>query len=336
MTTGALPRRGWLCVLALVAWVGQSALAASIPPFAPGDLLLMDSNASAGNGQLFKINRTTGAATPLGTGFGDEPWSLVLQDSGTLLVADASGEDVRRLDMSNGTWTPVSSGGLLRYPSGAMVSHSANSVLVASGGNIVNVNTVTGAQTVFANYGQHGTNDAWGMTRAPDGSLLVTDLDVPGTIVRIEPSGASSVFSSGGLLYSTTGIAVLPDGTVAVGNRADVAGRDSIVRIDPLTGAQSYLAPPGSFTYVTALTLDTDGNLLVSDGGSASRGRVAKVRVSDGQITTFSNDAKLASPAGLIIVPRVPEPSAVALLFLPACSAAFARRRQGSNGSVAR
>jgi sugar lactone lactonase YvrE len=329
MTIGALPKRGGLCVLALVAWVGQSALAASIPPFKPGDLLLMDSNASAGNGQLFKINRTTGAATPLGTGFGDEPWSLVLQDSGTLLVADASGEDIRRLDMSNGNWTPVSSGGLLRYPSGAMVSNGPNSVLVASGGNIVNVNTVTGAQTVFANYSQHGTDDAWGMTRAPDGSLLVTDLDVPGTIVRIEPNGVSSIFSSGGLLYSTTGIAVLPDGTVAVGNRADVAGRDSIVRIDPLTGAQSYLTPPGSFMYVTGLTLDTDGNLLVSDGGSATRGRVAKVRVSDGQITTFSNDSKLASPAGLIIV--IPEPSAVALLFLPAWSAAFARRRRASN-----
>src|SRR5581483_3503433 len=88
MTTGALPKRGRLCLLALLVWVGQSALAA-IPPFAPGDLLLMDSDASAGNGQLFKINRTTGTATPLGSGFGDEPWSLVLQDSGTLLVADA-------------------------------------------------------------------------------------------------------------------------------------------------------------------------------------------------------------------------------------------------------
>src|SRR4051812_40793819 len=117
MTIGTLPKGGRLCVLALVAWVGQSALAASIPPFAPGDLLLMDSNASAGNGQLFKINRTTGAATPLGSGFGSEPWSLVLQDSGTLLVADVTGNDVRRLDRSNGTWTAVSSGGLLRYPS---------------------------------------------------------------------------------------------------------------------------------------------------------------------------------------------------------------------------
>ena len=336
MTTGALLKRGRLCVLALVAWVGQSALAATVPPFAPGDLLLMDSNASAGNGQLFKINRTTGAATALGIGFGSEPWSLVLQDPGTLLVADVTGNDVRRLDMSNGNWTTVSSGGLLRYPSGAMVSGGADSVLVASVGNIVNVNTVTGAQTVFASYGQHGTNDAWGMTRAPDGSLLVADLDVPGTIVRIEPNGASSVLSSGGLLYSTTGIAVLPDGTVAVGNRAEVAGRDSIVRIDPLTGAQSYLTPPGSFRYVTGLTLDTDGNLLVADGGLETRGRVAKVRVSDGQITTISNDPKLASPAGLLLVPQVPEPSAVALLFLPACSAAFARRRQGSNGSIAR
>jgi hypothetical protein len=78
---------------------------------------------------------------------------------------------------------------------------------------------------------------------------------------------------------------------------------------------------------VTGLTLDTDGNLLVSVGGSATRGRVAKVRVSDGQITTFSNDSKLASPAGLLIVQQVPEPSAI-LLFLAAWSAAFGRRRR--------
>src|SRR5437762_120425 len=271
---------------------------AALPPFTPGQLLLMDKDASQGNGQLFEINRSTGVATPIGNGFGYEPWSMVLRTPSDLLAADVSGQTVYRLDLATGNWSGIITPPYqLRYPCGAMVPDSDHSVLVASGlGKVYRVDTVTGQQTLYSDYNSFNTNDPWGMTRLADNSLIVTDLAAR-KIVRIYSSGAVSLVSSGGLLHSLKGIIGLPDGNLAVANE-DSYGVGSIIKVNPLDGSQSYLSPPGSFWDANALALDLDGNLLVADNATNTRGgRLYKLNLSNGAISIVSSDPHLASPS---------------------------------------
>jgi sugar lactone lactonase YvrE len=294
--------------------------------FLPGDILVMDSNASAGNGLLFRVNRETGEATRFGNGFGLEPWTLAAPTPSVIYAADVTGNTVSSLNVATGGWSTVSSEGLLDYPSGAMVVESSNSVLVASGGGrVVRVNTNTGQQSVFADYSSLGA-DPWGMTRAADGNLYITDL-FNGRIIRIAPNGTSSVASSGGLLRSTLGIAALPDGSLAVGDLNSM-GQGSIVRVNPVTGAQSYITPPGSFPwYLNSLAVDIDGFLLVAASHPTGRGSLHRVRLGDGQVTPWSSDADLANPAGIAVVAG--DPSQVATLV--ARDADWKYRDDGAN-----
>ena len=189
----------------------------------------MDKDASQGNGQLFEINRSTGVATPIGKGFGYEPWSMVLRTPSDLLAADVSGQTVYRLDLAMCNWSGIITPPYqLRYPCGAMVPENGHSVLVASGfGKVYRVDTVTGQQTIYSDYSSLGTNDPWGMTRLADNSLIVSDLAAH-KIVRIYPSGAASVVSSGGLLHALKGVVGVPDGNLAVANEDSYGVGDKV------------------------------------------------------------------------------------------------------------
>jgi len=93
---------------------------AALPPITQGELLVLDSNAAAGNGQLFQVNPTTGVATAIGNGFGLEPFSLVVQSPTSILAVSPSGGDVYRLNFSTGNWSSILTPPYhLLYPSGA-------------------------------------------------------------------------------------------------------------------------------------------------------------------------------------------------------------------------
>jgi streptogramin lyase len=308
-------------------------VSAALPPFTQGEFLVLDSNASAGSGQLFQVNPVNGAATPIGNGFGSEPWNMVLQSPTSLLAVDATGSNVYRLDFSTGNWGQVlTTPYQLKYPCGGMVADTDHSVMVASGPGVVfRVDTNTGQQTPFANYGGLGAFSPWGMCRLPDGSLVTTDQG-NGKVVRIYPDGTSALVSSGGLLHSTVGIVALPDGTVAVGNVGDVVGQGDIIRINLQDGSQSYLTPPNSFKAVNGMSLASDGNILVADSQTGVAGKVFEVRPSDGKITLFSQSPLFANPSFAMEV-QLPEPGPIGTVAIVMGLASLRRSRRIPSGS---
>ena len=314
------PIRSFALIAALALGVTEAARGG----FEPGQIFVMDSNASAGNGRMFQVDRATGAATPVGNGFGLEPWSLVVLSQSTAYAADATGETVFRLNPATGNWTPVlGSPNLLNYPSAAMVAETDHTLLVASGfGQVIRVDVNSGEQSLFADYGSLGAADPWGMTRLPDGSLIVSDA-FNGKIIRIAPNGTPSLVSSGGLLHSAWGIVALPDGSVAVGDSQSFASH-SIVRVNLADGSQSYLTPPGSFTRrINDLELDVDGNLLVAAAQNDTNGLLYKVNLSSGLISPFSVAPQFANPAGIVVIP---EPAGLGLA-VASCVLISRRRR---------
>jgi hypothetical protein len=77
------------------------------------------------------------------------------------------------------------------------------------------------------------------------------------------------------------------------------------LRINPDTGAQSYLTPPGSFKGLAGLGLDGDGNLLVPDHNPGlSEPKLYKVWLNDAHITTISSDTLLNNPVAVLVVPE--------------------------------
>jgi streptogramin lyase len=83
-------------------------------------------------------------------------------------------------------------------------------------------------------------------------------LDQEGQILRVDvDTGTSEVVSSGGYLWPMSiGIAAEPGGTLAV------SAWGGVVRVDPETGLQEWLA---DMEYPYGLTAEPDGSLLVAD-----------------------------------------------------------------------
>ncbi|HEX3357907.1 MAG TPA: hypothetical protein VHS31_13125 [Tepidisphaeraceae bacterium] len=303
---------------------------ADIPPFSQGELLVLDSDASQGKGLLFQVDPNTGVATSIGSGFGAEPRSLVLQSPTSLLAADATLTNIYKLSLSTGTWASILTPPFqLHFPSGAMLPDSDHSVLVASGGgNIYRVDTISGQAALYSG---NSTLNPWGMARLPDGSLLVGD-EGDGELRRVFPDGTFSIVSTGNLLHSIWAVEALPDGTVAVGNTTE-NGIGSIVRISLQDGSQSYLTPPGSFQQVNGMNIAPDGNLLVADGsGGLHHAGIYEVNLSSGQITTVSTDSKFGTPVAVMYV-DLPEPSAPGLSAI--AMGLFLLRRRSRNSSRA-
>jgi hypothetical protein len=324
-----------LRTLIVVVVISTASLISAAPiAFTPGEILVMDSNASQGNGLLFSLDRSTGRATAIGNGFGYEPWSMVLQSPTSLLTADATGQTIDRLNLNTGIWNSIFTPPYLaKYPTAAMVADSANSVLLASGfGKVHRVNTITGQETLFADYSSLGTQDPWGMTRLPNGSLAVADL-ANGRIVLIKPDGTSSLVSSGGVLTSVFGIAALNSDYVVVGEES-AFGQSGIVKVSLKDGSQTYLTSPSAFHIINGLTLESNGNLLVAEGETTVSGAIYDVNPINGKVTVISRDKQFANPTSILIVPdpaiaSVPLPLGIwSVLITAAAMACFTIRRR--------
>ena len=165
-------------------------------------------------------------------------------------------------------------------------------------GQIVGVNPSTGAQTVVSSGGQLvGT---YGVTVAPDGSLIVADIASsagPATLLRVNPStGAQSVITSGGYLVDPSDVAFAPNGDLLV---ADFGGRE-IVEVDPATGQQSIVSQGGLFIGPFGITTTSDGTIFVADFGPfpGASGSIFRVDPSTGVQSIISTGGLLVEPVG--------------------------------------
>jgi sugar lactone lactonase YvrE len=209
---------------------------------------------------------------------------------------------------------------------------SAGDLIAVSGGAIVRVDPVTGAQTFL---GAAGIGLA-SIAREEDGSLLLGDASTQivyrfdpavgasfplvtapaiqdpqgiaiedtgsivvadgqsGRVLRVDPeSGATSVVASGGDLSYVTGIAVGPNGALWVVDYTT----DSVIRIDPVTGAQTTVLSTG-LAGPSGIAIDPIGRVLVTDFDG---GKLVRIDPSTGTPTTLSSGATLEAPWGVAV-----------------------------------
>ena len=103
-------------------------------------------------------------------------------------------------------------------------------------------------------------------------------------------------------------------------------GSGGILRIDPLTGAQTTVSSGGIFADPLDIAIDAAGDLIVLDAEAFDLSkRVLRVDPLTGAQTTLSSGGNLSFPSGAAIFP-VPEPKS-ALLFACGLLAMTLRRR---------
>ena len=172
------------------------------------------------------------------------PALAVTLAGGDLIVTDAAGAAVYRLNPMTAAATVISSGGALVSPAGVALGADGQ-VLVADpgAGAVVQIDPASGAQTVVSSGGLLQAPVT--VVVEPDGHILVGDTGVS-AVFRIDPStGAQAVLSSGGSLGDLTDIDLENDGHILVASPG-VFGGGGIIRVDPVTGAQGVAlgSPP--------------------------------------------------------------------------------------------
>jgi len=211
---------------------------------------------------------------------------------------------VFRVDPATGAQTTISSGGNFIEPGHVALDASGN-VIVADGSAhaLIRVNPATGAQTIISS----GFVDMTGVGVESSGDILVVDQGstMTGTerIIRVNPiTGAQTIVSLAGSFVDPQDIAIDANGDIlAVDSNAFggscPGGCGGVIRVNPITGAQSMIASGGNFVDPDGITIDGNGQLLIADsqayGGS---GGVIRVDPTTGTQTTVSSGGNFVTP----------------------------------------
>ncbi len=104
---------------------------------------------------------------------------------------------------------------------------------------------------------------------------------VNAVVIRVDPvTGAQSIVSSGNNLVNPQGIAVDASGQIFVAdpNLGSIlpafTGPGGVLRIDPVTGAQTVVSTGGSFNGPTGIAIEADGSLVTTQVNSVSNSTV--------------------------------------------------------------
>lgn len=223
-----------------------------------GDLVVLDA------GGVARIDPRTGTRTPLSPPFNWGGASGVARESDDDLVFGSLTSVVRR-DAQTGAWTTVSAGGLLESTRGIAVEDDGSIVVVDTArepGRVIRIDPDTGDQVEVPSGGF--VDDPLAVAAGPGGRIYVTT--TTGRVVRIDPVQGAAVLTSDGLISGPFGIATEPGGDVVVTSSYD----NRLVRVDPLSGAQSEVASGGLLAgphAVAVARVATDPNIAPTADG---------------------------------------------------------------------
>ena len=106
---------------------------------------------------------------------------------------------------------------------------------------------------------------------------IVVDAQNSGNLYAVNPiSGATSLISSGGMLYNPFHLLVDPLGNIYTPERGGLDASPGIVKTIPATGGQTMLASGPLLNFPVALAFDSSGNFIA---GNSSSGVNTLVRV---------------------------------------------------------
>jgi len=315
----------------------------------PGDIVVSDPN-GLGLGAIFKVDPITGAQTTVSsdglfTTGGGGPRGITIDAMGEILVADPNAlgggcpvgcGGIIKVNPVTGGQTVVSSGGLFVNPWGLTLDPIGDIIVAdetAFGATIFRVNPITGSQTVISS---GGSMDApYDLAIAANGDIIVSDplgLGV-GAIFRINPiSGAQTTISSGGFFTTggggPRGLALDGNGDILVADPNALGGGcpvgcGAIIKVDPVTGAQTVVSSGGMFVNPWGLAIEANGDIVVADE-TAFGATLFRVDPVTGSQSIISSGGGFVDPYDVAIV-QVPEPSTISLAI---CSLLVLRRTQ--------
>jgi streptogramin lyase len=251
---------------------------------AAGDLYVTSNDATLTTSTILRFNPATpGFSTFASTSDGAS--FLNFGPNGALYATNEDDGTVLRVDR-NGVVSTIASSipgayGIAREPSGSLVVADYNG---AADGGLTRVDPATGAKQHLASESPLGAS-FYGVAVAPDGTIYVAQNDA-GNLLRIPPGGSPTVFAD--QLTRPVDIEVDVDGTLLVSDQG--TNPDTVVRIDPNTGASSPVAtlPAGRTAY--GLTRGADGLIYLADLGQDA---VLRVDPKTGQSTQVFKDPAL-------------------------------------------
>ena len=240
----------------VVAFLTTAPTPSSAVTLNPGDILVADLNAFGGPGAIFRVDPTTGAQTIVSSGGSfTGPAGIAITPSGDLLIANAGGPvpapgSIIRVNPATGAQTTVSSGGYLLNPVCLAIAADGALFVGDLDGGIIRVDLATGAQTLVS-----GPRGPGAIVIAPNGDVLAgfNAIDANGDllatdfggrrIIRVDPTSAETVISSGGSLVAPNSLAIAANGDVFVVDQ----GANAVIRVDPISGAQTVVSSGGFF-----------------------------------------------------------------------------------------
>jgi sugar lactone lactonase YvrE len=259
-----------------------------------GDLLVADAEAFGGNGGIFRLNPSTGEkVTDYSGGNLVEPTGVAALPTGEILVVDQDAFGTQCDD-----------------------SEPPDEVKLGCGA-VIKIDPVTKAQTRFDS-GAAFWNPS-GIAIAPDGNILVADLDAPGPgaaagggpgrVFRLNSAGAKIAEYSIPGAVEPSGVAVDSTGDIFVVDAVAFAEHGGVFR---LNSAGQMIRPyfGGDFDEPTGIAIAWNGDILVADqdaGGAFESGPGGVIRVNRdtaAQTTYFSG--QFVNPSGIAVEPGSP------------------------------
>ena len=216
-----------------------------------------------GDGALVRVDRTTGAQTLISnnsissaaggaTAFA-EPAGMDFDAAGNIIVADPLTNSLIRVDPTTGAQTVISSGGSFGDPRGVAVESSGNYLVSDPVANSVFRVTPGGAQSTLTSGGF--LDDPFDLVLGGAGTAYVSDPFDAQIIAINQSTGVQTVLSSGGNLTT-------PLGLEFANGFLYVAQNDTILRIDPTTGAQ-FVEWTGLGNHVQSVAVTPEPSTLV-------------------------------------------------------------------------
>jgi hypothetical protein len=202
------------------------------------------------------------------------------------------------------------------------------------------VNTLTGIQTLVSTGGYfEGVRD---VVVQANGTLLVGDRGyqagsqyADGQLIIVNPlTGNQTLLASGGLLRNPDHLGLTSNGDIIIADHDGLDGAGDVLRVNPLTGAQSIITADGYFEGgPSGIALDPSGIIFVSDANAKD---IVGVDPVTGKQTLISVGGLFQSPQDMVYAETAPEPSSFVLLAtgLAGIAGYTWRRRQKNSGSI--
>jgi len=207
-----------------------------------------------GNGTIGKLDPATGKVAEHKAPSGGDPHTLVIDDNGIIWFTVQSGNRIGRVDTRSGSISEFITSG---NPYGIALDKAGNVWFCQIGGNqLGKLNPQTGAiKEIPMERGSQPRR----MALAPDGSLWVTLYGV-GKLIRVDTT-ADKVIKEYALPAGKNGgpYAVTVDGAGMVW--VNEINTDTVVRLDPQTGAMRVIPLPSKNVGIRKMIVDAQGKL---------------------------------------------------------------------------